>query len=59
MANPHAKNLNPQYPKVPPLGHDPGNRVKLLFELFYISYLREHTQKSGIKIFGIDFVIVV
>ena len=34
----------PQGPKVPPLGHDPGERIKIPFDMFYIFHLLEHTQ---------------
>ena len=34
----------PQHPQVPPLGHDPSNRMKILFNMFSIFYLWEHTQ---------------
>ena len=35
---------HPQRPKVPPLGHDPGNRMKIQCDMFCISLLWEHTQ---------------
>ena len=50
-------NGHPQRPKVPPLGHDQGDRMKFLFDMFYIFYLWEHTQSLVYKIFEIDFVI--
>ena len=34
----------PPAPQVPPLDHDPGNRMKILFNMFSIFYLWEHTQ---------------
>ena len=34
----------PQYPQVPPLGHDPGDRIKNLSDMFSIFHLWEHTQ---------------
>ena len=33
----------PQYPQ-PPLGHDPGGRMKIPFDMFYIFHLWEDTQ---------------
>ena len=30
--------------KVPPLGHDPGNRIKIPSDMFCIFHLCEHTQ---------------
>ena len=36
IANPHAKVLTP--------GHDLGNRMKILFDMFSIFYLWEYTQ---------------
>ena len=35
---------NPQYPQVPPLGHDPGDRMKILFDVLYIFHLWKDTQ---------------
>ena len=34
----------PQYPKVPPLGHDPGSRIKLPSDMFFVFHLWEDTQ---------------
>ena len=48
---------NPQHLKVPPLGHDPGDRIKIPSDMFCICHLWEHT-KFGTKIFEIDFVIM-
>ena len=49
----------PQHPKVPPLGHDPGDRMKIPSDMFCIfSFVSTHT-KFGIKIFEIDFVIEI
>ena len=59
IANPHAKILDPQPPPSHIPEHDPGDRMKILFDMFYISYLWEHTPKFGIKIFEIDFVIEI
>ena len=36
------KFLTPKHPQVPPLRHDPGDRMKILFDMYYIFYLREH-----------------
>ena len=36
IANPHAKCFDHQHPYVQPLGHDPGHRMKTLFDMFYI-----------------------
>ena len=43
------KNTPPQpphtlYPEVPPLGHDPGNQIKIPSDMFYIFHLWEDTQ---------------
>ena len=35
IANPHCKGFDPQHPKVPPLGHDPGNRMKIWIDIIY------------------------
>ena len=53
--DPHAKVIDPLAPQVPLRGHDPGNRMKIPFNMFAIIYLSTHT-KFGIKIFEIDFV---
>ena len=34
---------HPQHPKVPPLGHDPANRMKILSDMF-VSFISENTQ---------------
>ena len=45
--------------KVRPLGHDPGNRIKILSDIFlYLSFVRTNA-KFGIKIFEIDFVFEI
>ena len=36
--------LAPQRPKVPSLGHDPDDRMKILSDMFCIFHLWEHTQ---------------
>ena len=58
IANPHAKGFDPQHPKVPPLRHDPGNRMKIWFDILYVLFVSTHT-KIGIKVFEIDFVIEI
>ena len=35
---------HPHCPKVPPLGHDPGDRIKIPSDMFCIFHLWEHTQ---------------
>ena len=35
---------HPLRPKVPPLGHDPGDRMKISSDMFCIFHLWEHTQ---------------
>ena len=42
-----------QHPQVPPLGHDPSNRMKILFNMFSIFYLWEHAQSL---VFEIDMI---
>ena len=39
----------PQCPKVPPLGHDPGNRIQIPSDMFCIFHLWEHTHKIWYK----------
>ena len=54
--------FTPKNPQVPPLGHDPGDRIEILFDMFYIcfiSFICENTHKGCIKIFEIDFVIEI
>ena len=34
----------PEHPKVPPLGHDQGDRMKIPSNVFYIFHLWENTQ---------------
>ena len=48
IANPHPQVFDPQYPQAPPLGHDPSDRMKILFDMFHIIYLLSHTM-FGIK----------
>ena len=46
----------PQCLKVPPLGHDPGDRIKIPSDMFfYLSFVRTHIQ-FGMKIFETDMV---
>ena len=40
---------SPQHPKVPPLEHVPGNRVKIPF-IMYLSFICENTHKLMYKI---------
>ena len=48
-----------QYNQVRPLGHDPGVRTKISFEM-YSFILKTHTTfGTSIKIFEIDFVIEI
>ena len=57
IANPHAKvSDSPSTPQSHP-GHDLGNRMKILFNMFSIFYLWEHTQ-FGIKIFEINMLMI-
>ena len=49
----------PQCPKVPPLGHDSCDRMKIPSDMFCIFHLWEHTYFFWIKIFEIDFVIEI
>ena len=39
----------PKCPKVPPLGHDPGDRIKILSDMFCIFHLWKHTQNLALK----------
>ena len=41
---PTLKLLTPPAPTSPTPGHDPGNRMKILSNMFSIFYLCEHTQ---------------
>ena len=47
IANPHAKGFDTQHPKVPSLGHDPGNRMKIWFDI--LCFICEHTHKDWYK----------
>ena len=52
---PTLKSLTPQHPQALPLGHDPSNRMKILFNIF--SFIGEKIcTKFGIKIYEIDMV---
>ena len=44
IANPHAKVFDSLASRSPTPGHDLGNRMKILFNMFSIFYLWEHTQ---------------
>ena len=58
ITNPHAKVFDsPPAPPSPTPGHDLGNRMKILFNMFSIFYLWEHT-KFGVKIFEIDMLMI-
>ena len=59
IANPHAKVFDspPPAPPSPTPGHDLGNRMQILFNMFSIFYLWEHT-KFGVKIFEIDMLMI-
>ena len=57
IAKPHAKVLDNQHPQVPPLGHDPSNRKKILFNIS--SFICGICTKFGIKIFENDMVIEI
>ena len=58
IANLHAKVFD--FPSTPSafLGHDPGNRMKILFNFFFLSFICENTHKVWYKIFEIDMVII-
>ena len=43
------KNWHPQCLKVPPLGHDPGDRIKIMSDMFCISFICEKTHKVWYK----------
>ena len=43
---PTLKFLTPQHPQVQPLGHDPGTRMKIPLDMFYIFYLWEDTHSD-------------
>ena len=46
-------------PPASPLGHDPGDRMKIMSKMFCISvFVRSH-KKFGLKIFEIDLVIEI
>ena len=38
-----------QCPIVPPLGHDPGDRIKIISDMFCISFICENTHKAWYK----------
>ena len=48
IAYPHAKVFDPEHPQVPPLGHDPSNRITILFNIF--SLIGEKTHKVWYKV---------
>ena len=50
---------HPQRPKVPPLGHDPGNRMRILSDMFCIFLLWEHIQSLEYKSLNLTFVIEI
>ena len=50
--NPHGT-----YPQVPPLGHDPGSRMKIPSDMISIFHLWVET-KFGLKIFEIAFAVI-
>ena len=50
------KFLTLKHPQVPRLGHDPGDTMKILFNMYYISSLWEHTHNLVKKTFENDFV---
>ena len=56
---PTLKFLTPPAPRSPTPGHDLGNRMKILFNMFSIFFIfvRTHT-KFGIKIFEIDMLMI-
>ena len=39
----------PQYAKIPPLGHDPGDRIKIMSDMFCISFICENAHKVWYK----------
>ena len=49
----------PQHPQVPPLGHDPSNRMKIMFNMVFIFHFWEHTQSLVKKMFEIDIETVI
>ena len=53
IANPHAKVFDPPAPQVPPLGHDPGNRMKIMlydFSIFICKYIHKVWYKKSLKL---------
>ena len=56
--SPHLSFWFPPHPEDPPWGHEPGNRMKILFNMFSnLLFVRTHT-KFGIKIFEIDMLMI-
>ena len=51
---PTLKFFTPPAPTSPYPGYDPGNRMKILFNMFSIFYLKEF----GIKLFQIDMLMI-
>ena len=52
IANPHAKVFDPPpAPQVPPLGHDPGNSMKICF----LSFICENTHKVWYEILKLSW----
>ena len=58
ITNPHSSSFRHPPPKVPPLGHDPGDTMINPFDMFYNVFVRTHT-KFGTKFFEIYFVIEI
>ena len=54
---PTLKFLTPQAPRSPTPGHDLGSRMKILFNMFSLLFVRTHT-KFGIKIFEINVLMI-
>ena len=43
----------PRYPQVPPLAHDLGDQMKIMYDMFYVFHVWEDTQslvKKSLKL---------
>ena len=59
IANPHAKVFYyPPAPTSPTPGHDPGSRMKILFNMFFIFFCENTHIEFGINIFEIDMLMI-
>ena len=56
ISNPKSSSFWHPAPQVPPQGHDPGDTMVILSDMFYNVFVRTHT-KFGTQIFELNFVV--